>query len=253
MALPVETMCDSLDVATPTADSADFDSDGDVDGADFLAWQRGFGTPGANKPDGDADNDNDVDAIDLVVWADQYGGLTLLDSADFDSDGDVDGADFLAWQRGFGTPGANKPDGDADNDNDVDAIDLAAWADQYGGLTPLAAVSDQPSASSAPQNDLAPQNVSSAVQTPAFGSRAELIDAVMAFELGRGRQVSETLPLDREPVFVETYADRVFAAESIATVDLFAGESERPDTSPSENEEAETQWLAGELLERVFG
>ncbi len=234
-------------------DSADFDSDGDVDGADFLAWQRGFGTPGANKPDGDADNDNDVDTVDLVVWAGQYGELAPLDSADFDSDGDVDGADFLAWQRGFGTPGANKPDGDADNDNDVDTVDLVVWADQYGELAPLdSAVSDQPPAFLAPQNDLAPQNESSAVQTPAFDSRADLIDAVMAFELGRGRQVSETLPLDREPVFVETYADRVFAAESITTGPLFTDESERIDTSSSENEEAKAQWLADELLERVF-
>ncbi len=44
-----------------SVDSADFDNDGDIDGGDFLAWQRGFGTPSANKDDGDADNDADVD------------------------------------------------------------------------------------------------------------------------------------------------------------------------------------------------
>ena len=44
---------------------ADFDDDGEVDGADFLNWQRGFGG-----------------------------------TANFDDDGDVDGADFLVWQRG---------------------------------------------------------------------------------------------------------------------------------------------------------
>jgi len=61
------------------ADSADFDTDGDIDGdidgADFLAWQRGFGTPAplAAKTDGDADNDNDVDGDDLGIWEGQFG------------------------------------------------------------------------------------------------------------------------------------------------------------------------------------
>ena len=40
--------------------SPDFDSDGDVDGADFLTWQRGFGGPGTLAT-GDADADGDVD------------------------------------------------------------------------------------------------------------------------------------------------------------------------------------------------
>ncbi len=54
---------------------ADFDFDNDVDGADFLAWQRGFGIPipDAVKSDGDADGDTDVDSNDLAVWQSQYG------------------------------------------------------------------------------------------------------------------------------------------------------------------------------------
>jgi len=58
--------------------SADFDLDDDVDGADFLAWQRGFGTPMPNvsRMDGDADFDTDVDAIDLSIWEDQYSSGT---------------------------------------------------------------------------------------------------------------------------------------------------------------------------------
>jgi M6 family metalloprotease-like protein len=61
----------------PDPPSADFDVDGDVDGADFLAWQRGFGTPMplATKPDGDADNDTDVDGRDLAVWEGQFGQI----------------------------------------------------------------------------------------------------------------------------------------------------------------------------------
>jgi hypothetical protein len=59
-------------------DSADFDGDGDVDGRDFLLWQRGFGKPNAAKGDGDADNDGVVNAIDLGVWQDQYATVPSL-------------------------------------------------------------------------------------------------------------------------------------------------------------------------------
>jgi GH35 family endo-1,4-beta-xylanase len=53
---------------------ADFDLDGDQDGADFLAWQRGFGT-GTNAAFtlGDANFDHEIDADDLAMWIAQYG------------------------------------------------------------------------------------------------------------------------------------------------------------------------------------
>lgn len=57
----------------PSPSASDFDADGDIDGADFLAWQRGFGSTSATKNDGDADNDSDVDGSDLAVWVSQYG------------------------------------------------------------------------------------------------------------------------------------------------------------------------------------
>jgi hypothetical protein len=54
---------------TATTVPGDFDSDGDVDGADFVAWQTHFPTPfGATLADGDADGDGDVDGADFVVW-----------------------------------------------------------------------------------------------------------------------------------------------------------------------------------------
>lgn len=66
--------------ATIAPPSADFDEDMDVDGDDFLAWQRGFGTlaPNAMKSDGDADNDLDTDGDDLLVWEAQYGQPALV-------------------------------------------------------------------------------------------------------------------------------------------------------------------------------
>jgi hypothetical protein len=57
----------------PTSIPGDFDGDGDVDGGDFLAWQRGLGTSSATIADGDADGDGDVDDADLAQWASHYG------------------------------------------------------------------------------------------------------------------------------------------------------------------------------------
>ncbi len=50
--------------------SADFDADNDIDGSDFLAWQRGFSiTSGASLEQGDANGDGEVDSLDLQLWA----------------------------------------------------------------------------------------------------------------------------------------------------------------------------------------
>ena len=62
--------------------SGDFDGDNDVDGADFLAWQRGFGTSGgATLEDGDANADGNVDGLDLGVWQTQLGDISPLTAA----------------------------------------------------------------------------------------------------------------------------------------------------------------------------
>jgi hypothetical protein len=53
-------------------DNADFDNDGDVDGADFLTWQRGVGMDG-DLPDGNANDDNIIDGADLDIWQTQFG------------------------------------------------------------------------------------------------------------------------------------------------------------------------------------
>lgn len=60
-------------------ESADFNSDGDVDGRDFLTWQRGFGQlPGTSQRiHGDANGDGHVNPADLVIWQTQYGNPAL--------------------------------------------------------------------------------------------------------------------------------------------------------------------------------
>ncbi len=54
-------------------ENADFDADGDVDGGDFLTWQRGLGTASATPSDGNANHDQTVDADDLAIWSGQFG------------------------------------------------------------------------------------------------------------------------------------------------------------------------------------
>lgn len=54
---------------------ADFDEDGDVDDADLVAWQNGYGLGGAAEHwDGDANGDGDVDGRDFLTWQRQYTG-----------------------------------------------------------------------------------------------------------------------------------------------------------------------------------
>ncbi|MCA9258685.1 MAG: DUF4623 domain-containing protein [Planctomycetales bacterium] len=56
-------------------DTADFNSDGVVDGSDFLTWQTGFGLAegAASRQTGDANSDGSINADDFVVWSSQFG------------------------------------------------------------------------------------------------------------------------------------------------------------------------------------
>lgn len=58
--------------ALPSLDNADFDDDDDVDGNDFLIWQRGLGTAGG-QPQGNANGVGNIDGADLAIWRAQFG------------------------------------------------------------------------------------------------------------------------------------------------------------------------------------
>jgi hypothetical protein len=59
----------------PAVDDADFDNDNDVDGADFLTWQRGLGLSGAAATNaaGNANGDTVINGADLAVWKSEFG------------------------------------------------------------------------------------------------------------------------------------------------------------------------------------
>jgi hypothetical protein len=86
--LPSNVMWDTSALASGTVEvapvppDADFDADGDVDGSDLLAWQRGLGTTGSGiQGSGDADANGVVDGSDLAAWSTQFGGANAITAA----------------------------------------------------------------------------------------------------------------------------------------------------------------------------
>jgi hypothetical protein len=66
-------------------DDADFDEDGDVDQADLATWQNGYGiTVATDHHQGDADGDQNVNGKDFLIWQRQFtdnlSNLSLLTS-----------------------------------------------------------------------------------------------------------------------------------------------------------------------------
>lgn len=63
-------------IPTFNPSAGDYNNDGKIDGADFLAWQRGFGssvTPGSGA---DGSGNGVVDAADLTIWKSGFGSAT---------------------------------------------------------------------------------------------------------------------------------------------------------------------------------
>lgn len=66
----------------------DFNTDGNVDGQDFLIWQRNAGTfdpntGGAMRSQGDANDDGVVNGADLDIWEIDYGNQPTLGGSPF--------------------------------------------------------------------------------------------------------------------------------------------------------------------------
>jgi len=60
-----------LQVVSSSMLAADFDEDGDVDGADLTVWKLAFGLSNL----GDSDGDNDSDGADFLAWQRQLGSV----------------------------------------------------------------------------------------------------------------------------------------------------------------------------------
>lgn len=164
----------------PETEAADFDFDSDVDGSDFLAWQRGYGTVDAIKADGDATGDGEVNGEDLSVWQGLFGPPLFIESmhtlgfglenddvdlADLDGDGDLDAfvttrdgsnqvwfndglGEFTDTGQSLGTAASVYAAlGDIDRDGDIDAVvatlaeGVTLWTnDGFGLFSPAGSV-----------------------------------------------------------------------------------------------------------------
>jgi hypothetical protein len=64
----------STEVTLRVLFAADFDGNGQVDGADLDGWTAGFGlVGGAAHEQGDADGDGVADGGDFLIWQRQFG------------------------------------------------------------------------------------------------------------------------------------------------------------------------------------
>ncbi len=72
--IPITINNGSIQLVAPFIPTGDFDSDGDIDGSDFLQWQREFGNPVSTPGEGaDGNGDGIVNQADLLLWEQQYG------------------------------------------------------------------------------------------------------------------------------------------------------------------------------------
>ncbi len=77
LVVDLEVDFDDIQLDASPLISADFDEDDDVDGRDFLTWQRGFGG-GPLLSDGNANGDLDINADDLLIWEQMFGNPPAL-------------------------------------------------------------------------------------------------------------------------------------------------------------------------------
>ena len=102
-------------VAGGSSLEADFNTDGNVNGTDFAAWQGGYGTAAsAAHTEGDADLDGDVDGADFLTWQEQFGESGGTGGAGWNS---LQDQDF----EGNGAPGTGNGWEEADN-SDANAL-----------------------------------------------------------------------------------------------------------------------------------
>ena len=104
---------------------ADYNSDGEVNAADYTVWRDELGAAGASPADGNGDLV--VDGADYDLWVSEFGAsLTPTLPGDFNSDNVVDSADYTVWRDNAASPA------DGDNDGYVNQADYLLWQNAYG-------------------------------------------------------------------------------------------------------------------------
>ncbi len=173
--------------------SANFDYDNDIDGSDFLRWQRGFGTsPDALHKEGDADINGVVDALDLAVWLLTYGQVevTPVVAAVASEQSEVSRAESLDSGPSVGSSQPIRSVASADL---IDAAMAMEWFDVGADEEPVL------------EEEISVEAALAAIHTPI--GRA----AATSARVDASRALPEALEEpDDEPWLAETLLERVF-------------------------------------------
>jgi hypothetical protein len=145
----------------PTEVAGDYDDDGDVDGGDFLVWQRTLGaTATPNGSGADGSSNGVIDAADLGIWSANFGAASAPVVPLIQTGGDSESEVAASVYSPSSAPGAS---GD-------DAIMWMAWQP----LTPAAAVeAPAPRDASAP----APKSVDAVFGSLALPNASAMADS----------------------------------------------------------------------------
>ena len=171
------------DLGAATPRQSDFVVDGQINGQDFLAWQRAYGS---SQSAIDADKNGTVDEQDLLHWRLHY-GRTLPTQGDFDESGSVDGSDFLLWQRNAFEYAVY---GDADGDGVVTGTDLEAWKGHFGTASM--------------------QSEGAAAVAPALAANEEMAAGTAATSFAASEDIAATRRLARDAIFAAGDFSRLF-------------------------------------------
>jgi GH35 family endo-1,4-beta-xylanase len=99
---------------------ADYEGDGDVDGLDFLVWQRQFGQSGDLSADGDGNGV--VDADDLALWKVSYQAMLTANSISVPEPYSVFGCSFVTLARSCKRPALAREPGPCDVNGTTEVV-----------------------------------------------------------------------------------------------------------------------------------
>ncbi len=145
-----------------TSPPGDYSFDSFVDGADFLTWQRTFGS--TTSRDADGNKDGIVNAADLAIWQENLPPTLVAMEGDYNLDFTVGQDDFDLWKKTFSSIYVLAADGsdngvvdiedysdwrmafalrgDYDDDRTVEGTDFLLWQRTFGSTTDLRADGD---------------------------------------------------------------------------------------------------------------
>lgn len=154
------------------AHGPDFNSDGEVSGDDFLAWQRGFGkTSNATAQNGDSDGDADVDSDDLADWEAEYGAsasgsLAGAQTSESGPSAQQSGSEQLSVAPALAPQLSTEiqtSDSEIDNGTDYSPAVVAAGAQQSNASSPVTVASSTSEAPTASERTAAQPIASTAL------------------------------------------------------------------------------------------